>query len=186
LDKILLTTFTENAANELKTRIRQQIKKRLAEGGLSEVITQRFNKALQNIESAPIYTIHGFCQRMAGEFAFESGQVFDQELVDGDRVREDRFNAFVRSWPNEPDLKVALQHYLSADKNNSLSRLKTTVLELAGKSNPDFDVIYPLKSDSLPDLENYSLLTDIANLEQQFLKLLTNKDGKTNAHMQKN
>lgn len=187
LDKILLTTFTDNAANELKTRIRTQIINRLSTGNLSEVLIKRFNKALQNIESAPIYTIHGFCQRMAGEYAFESGEVFDRELVDSDRIREDRFHAFVRTWPAHQLLKTAFQDYLTASHTNSLSRLKSTVLEVARQSNPDFDVIFPPEPETpLPDLAGFTLLDEINSLESQFLKLHTNKGGALNNAIQKN
>lgn len=186
LDKILITTFTDNAANELKSRIRQQLTQQLQTGDLSSLITKRFQKALQNIESAPIYTIHGFAQRMSREFAFESGEVFEQTLVDGDRVFNDRFNAFIRTWPGTEYLKTAFNDYLAADKKNSLTRLKTTVLQLAKQVKPDFDVIYPPKPEPLPDLEHISLMADRAELEVQFMQLHTNKDGAVNKAMKNN
>lgn len=186
LDKILLTTFTENAANELKTRIRQELKKRLKEGGLSEAITNRFNKALQNIESAPIYTIHGFCQRMAAEFAFESGEVFDKSLVDGDSVLESRFNAFIRTWPANESIKSAFQDYLAADDKNNLAKLKKTVMQLAGQYKPDFDVIYPPEPASLPGLDDLVLMAEMNILESQFMQLHTNKGGTPNKYMTDN
>jgi len=185
LDKILITTFTDNAANELKTRIRKQLKQHLKAGGLSEKMTKRFEKGLQQIESAPIYTIHGFCQRMTREFAFESGQVFDQELVDGNRMLEDRFNAFVRTWPDNEQIKAAFNDYLAADSQNSLSKLKTTVLELARNIKPDFDAIYPQET-ALPDLTGFTLSADLDSLEMEFMQLYTNKDGATNKYMADN
>jgi len=36
--------------------------------------------ALLDIDQAPIFTIHGFCQRVLAEHALESGQMFDCEL----------------------------------------------------------------------------------------------------------
>ncbi len=41
-------------------------------------------------DEAPIYTIHGFCQRVLAERAFESGTLFDAELVtnQADLLRE--------------------------------------------------------------------------------------------------
>jgi exodeoxyribonuclease V beta subunit len=38
-------------------------------------------RALQSFDEAAIFTIHGFCQRMLAEHAFESGVPFDAELV---------------------------------------------------------------------------------------------------------
>ena len=37
--------------------------------------------ALRGFDEAAIFTIHGFCQRMLQENAFESGVAFDTELV---------------------------------------------------------------------------------------------------------
>lgn len=65
LDQILVATFTKAAARELKMRIRTQLEKK----GLQ--------KELLVFDQAQIYTIHGFCQRMLQEFAFEAGIGFD-------------------------------------------------------------------------------------------------------------
>jgi len=180
LDKILITTFTDNAANELKDRIRKQLKQQLSEGGLSEKISQRFEKGLQQIESAPIHTIHGFCQRMTREFAFESGQIFEQELVSGDQVLEDCFNAYVRTWPADKEIKTEFKAYLAADAKNSLAKLKTTVLTLAGPIKPDFDVIYPQEPKPLTDLDGFTLIAGMDTLKEQFMQLYTNKGGAIN------
>lgn len=180
LDKILITTFTDNAANELKDRIRKQLKQQLSAGGLSEKITKRFEKGLQQIESAPIHTIHGFCQRMTREFAFESGQIFDQELVSGDQVLEDCFNAYVRTWPADKEIKAEFKTYLATDAKNSLAKLKTTVLTLARQIKPDFDVIHPQDPGQITDLAGFTLLAGMDSLKDQFLQLHTNKGGAIN------
>jgi exodeoxyribonuclease V beta subunit len=38
-------------------------------------------QALSNFDEAPIFTIHGFCQRQLRDRAFESGALFDTELI---------------------------------------------------------------------------------------------------------
>lgn len=60
LEEILVVTFTRAATRELKMRIRAQLEK----NGLG--------KALLSFDQAQIYTIHGFCQKMLQEFAFEA------------------------------------------------------------------------------------------------------------------
>ncbi|NOT84354.1 MAG: exodeoxyribonuclease V subunit beta [Methylococcaceae bacterium] len=100
IDQLLVVTFTKAATDELKDRIR----KRLAEAKLAangkqagidstiltwlagltispEVIKQRLELALLDIDQAGIFTIHGFCQRVLNEHALESGQLFDSELT---------------------------------------------------------------------------------------------------------
>ncbi len=42
---------------------------------------KRLAKALRNFDTAPILTIHGFCQRVLRDLAFESGASFDAELL---------------------------------------------------------------------------------------------------------
>ncbi|MGZ4430459.1 MAG: UvrD-helicase domain-containing protein, partial [Gaiellales bacterium] len=61
LDHLLVITFTERAADELKLRIRA----RLREVGMAE--------AAGAVESAWISTIHGFCSRVLRSHALEAG-----------------------------------------------------------------------------------------------------------------
>ncbi len=103
IDKILVVTFTKAATEELKDRVRCRLveaKKLLhePEWGKSgdetvlnwleqldiepDLIKQRLELALLNIDQASIFTIHGFCQRVLREHALESGQLFDAELTD--------------------------------------------------------------------------------------------------------
>jgi len=54
----------------------------LAERGVSEELAlQRLELALLDMDLAPVFTIHGFCQRMLQEQALESGQLFDFDLT---------------------------------------------------------------------------------------------------------
>ena len=102
IDRILVTTFTELATAELRGRIRERIRQALAafagEATEDELLLKlrevhrhdrsaagRLEAALVNFDEAPIYTIHGFCQRVLAERAFESGTMFDAELVTNQR-----------------------------------------------------------------------------------------------------
>ena len=42
---------------------------------------QRLNLAVQSLDEAQIFTIHGFCQRALRDHAFESGSRYDSELI---------------------------------------------------------------------------------------------------------
>ncbi|NIR48550.1 UvrD-helicase domain-containing protein, partial [candidate division KSB1 bacterium] len=98
VDEILVVTFTEAATNELKERIRATLlrakedflARRSDDKFLSGYIKKNQNsekagdtldKAIRNFDEAAIYTIHGFCNRVLQEHAFESGGLFDTELV---------------------------------------------------------------------------------------------------------
>lgn len=98
VEEILVVTFTEAATEELRGRIRDNIHELriacvrgvsddpmhtalLAEiTDLSEAAAQLL-AAERQMDEAAIYTIHGFCQRMLANNAFESGILFEQTLV---------------------------------------------------------------------------------------------------------
>ncbi|MFT2110069.1 exodeoxyribonuclease V subunit beta [Marinomonas sp. 2405UD68-3] len=99
VDQILVVTFTEAATAELKGRIRQRIRqarKALLMGESndaflsswiarfssteSEVGVERLLNAEKQMDEAAIFTIHGFCQRMLAQNAFESRMLFQQEI----------------------------------------------------------------------------------------------------------
>ncbi len=52
-----------------------------ARGPVSTILAARLRLALDGFDEAPIYTIHGFCQRVLKDRAFETGSLFDTELV---------------------------------------------------------------------------------------------------------
>ncbi len=97
--EILVTTYTEAATAELRGRIRERLECALAvfrEGQPDTTdtllpallarcdrveATARLSAALNNFDEAAIHTIHGFCERMLRERAFESGTAFDTELL---------------------------------------------------------------------------------------------------------
>jgi len=97
VNQIVVVTFTQAATEELKTRIRNRIRQALASASgepsgdpfLSHIAAlygsdrsiRDLEQALRDFDQAAIFTIHGFCRRMLHERAFESGSLFDTELV---------------------------------------------------------------------------------------------------------
>src|SRR6476619_8373293 len=93
IERILVTTYTELATAELRGRIRDTIADALTQHHLPfvqeiiEKVTDRkqferkLKLALQSFDEAPIFTIHGFCARVLADRAFESGVLFETELV---------------------------------------------------------------------------------------------------------
>lgn len=98
VDQILVVTFTEAATAELRDRIRARIHDaRLAfsRGQSNDPVIQPLLQevddhkqaatillqAERQMDEAAVYTIHGFCQRMLTQNAFESGSRFNNEFV---------------------------------------------------------------------------------------------------------
>lgn len=81
LPSILVLTFTEKAAGELKDKIRARLAARLAQGGLPPEAEERLRRAHLEFDRASIHTIHGFCQRVLRKYAFETHALFRQELL---------------------------------------------------------------------------------------------------------
>ncbi|MFV0576171.1 MAG: exodeoxyribonuclease V subunit beta [Vibrio sp.] len=98
VEEILVVTFTEAATAELRGRIRQRIHEAriaFARNETSDPVLKPLLEDCQNrnhaieillqaerqMDEAAIYTIHGFCQRMLTQNAFESGSRFQNEFI---------------------------------------------------------------------------------------------------------
>lgn len=145
IQQILILTFTIAATDELKYRIAQRIRE--ARDAFSDGTEDAFLQWLvdgsadpgrdirlltaagQLMDEASIFTIHGFCARVLGEQAFESGTLFNQELnADRNQIlqsaAEDCFRREViglpseirtiaqRLWRNPESLAASVQPFL--------------------------------------------------------------------------
>lgn len=110
VNRILVVTYTNAATKELRDRIRErlvQIRRAFLRGRADgdddlgirlldlmeeqrELAIRRLTNAVRGFDEAAIYTIHGFCKRVLGDNAFESGLSFETELMadTGDLLRE--------------------------------------------------------------------------------------------------
>lgn len=98
VESILVVTFTTAATAELRERIRTRLVE--AEQAFSsgssgdpllihllatlperEQALRRLRQGLLLFDRAAIFTIHGFCQRLLGDHAYESGTLFTQQVI---------------------------------------------------------------------------------------------------------
>lgn len=105
VEELLVVTFTEAATEELRGRIRSNIHELriaclrgesdnplysalLAEIADKDDAAKTLLLAERQMDEAAVFTIHGFCQRMLSLDAFESGMLFEQQLIeDESRLR---------------------------------------------------------------------------------------------------
>ncbi|QDY42879.1 exodeoxyribonuclease V subunit beta [Candidatus Pantoea soli] len=102
VEEILVVTFTEAATAELRGRIRENIHELrltcLRGSSSNPMLMQLLQEIAQPAEAASlllaaerqmdeaaIFTIHGFCQRMLNLNAFESGMLFEQQLIEDEQ-----------------------------------------------------------------------------------------------------
>ena len=111
VDKVLVVTFTKAATAELKTRLRGRLDEafrrirgdkmdeeaddfmrglleQAARQETPERLELRLKAALSQFDNAAIYTIHGFCQRLLGDYAFLCQVPFETSSADDNDKRE--------------------------------------------------------------------------------------------------
>ena len=119
LEKILIVTFTEKATGELKARLRLMLERAIQK---DDEYARQLRPALDHFDQAPIFTIHGFCQRLLQEYALEQGQDFHAELV------------------NDPDLlKISLREIQRKDWRTHFGDRLKAVLEKANYNRDNAD-----------------------------------------------
>ena len=188
VEQILVVTFTEAATAELRSRIRERIQQvRLAflQGHSSDPLTQAIIDQTDNLElavrllrfaelqmdEAAIYTIHGFCQRMLMQNAFESGSLFQQTLLEDDtKLLLQSCNDFWRRhfydlstplseliysyWQNPEQLKNELRGWLSRLDVKLFPEI--TDFDFKHKYQSSLEAINQLKQAWLEDKDDYA------------------------------
>ncbi|MGH8469041.1 MAG: exodeoxyribonuclease V subunit beta [Gammaproteobacteria bacterium] len=160
VDQILVLTYTKAATAELRRRIRERLlssRAMLQQGGgddpvVAACLAQGMDAknaarivtgALRGSDDSAIYTIHGFCQRVLSDYAFEGCHSFESEILPETRdllreVVQDfwrrEFYAAPRGWlayalGRSPDPEV-LTRWVE-------SYIGRPYIKLAGQARPD-------------------------------------------------
>ncbi len=163
IEQILVLTYTRAATAELRSRIRSRLREAQQQlDGMSAkedpalttvlgavdpaTASLRLNQALARMDEAAITTIHGFCQKVIKEHAFEAGFAFDQEIIsDESELQAEVMSDFWRTrfyplgpeeselvahhWPTPQDMLAAIRSTLMIDEDCVLPHLPGDALK---------------------------------------------------------
>ena len=156
---ILVVTYTIAATDELRDRIRRLLVlterdllaresqdtfvagliHKILLSGREDTARRLLRAAIRDFDEAAIHTIHGFCHRMLREYAFESGSLFEMDLLpDEDAVKREFARDFWRRhfYTAAPEFvayclekKMSPDHYLALLKEVGLHATATIIPE---------------------------------------------------------
>lgn len=181
-ERILVVTYTVAATAELRTRIRKGIleasegfrhvrersRETLVASPLVAALVDRFpdaekayrrlGNALRTFDEAAIFTIHGFCQRVLAESAFESGAPLASEMLgDQNELLAECIEDF---WRRETYAGSPLWVRYLVEAELAPERLRGEIASLVGR--PFEEVLVPHVPDTTADEAAYADLFDRA------------------------
>ncbi|MDP9173571.1 MAG: helicase-exonuclease AddAB subunit AddA [Planctomycetota bacterium] len=122
IDQLLVVTFTESAAAEMKTRIQQALRDRLA-----QKYSARLARQVALVEHAHVSTVHGFCNRLLRQNFHRVGLDPNFDILDGDEAtllrHEVASDLFHRCY--ESDASGAFGRFIDAYGNGNDEQLIT-------------------------------------------------------------
>ncbi|UCH20674.1 MAG: UvrD-helicase domain-containing protein, partial [Deltaproteobacteria bacterium] len=168
-DQVLVVTFTNAATEELKERIRHkllQTKEGFLRGGSPDPLVgklvnrsqdpdraiQMLQDALIDFDKAAIFTIHGFCQKILHENAFETGSLYNTELVtDPSQVVQEIADDYWRKH-----FCTAPPEFVSyANKKKNVTEPSTFISLLERVRYPDVEILPEIEKPGLEALDNF-------------------------------
>jgi exodeoxyribonuclease V beta subunit len=177
--EVLVVTFTIAATDELRGRIRARLFEtldllernrptedafllalieRIRDQGEDALVANRLRLAVRAMDEAAVYTIHSFCQRTLTEFAFNSGQQFEMEVLTDDT---DLRRQAVQDWWRRTGYPLDPAHArLFSDALGDLEAFRKLLEPLLGPQRkcllPDagaLDAVLARFDDLAPDLQ---------------------------------
>ena len=205
VSELLVVTFTEAATDELRGRIRARLFEalqlleqgaetsdeflaamhmQLKANGETEKATRSVRLAVRSMDESGIFTIHGFCQRVLNEFAFNSGQPFSNDVLTNDKpMQQEAINDWWRKTVYSLD---QLQAELF---QSSVGKRQDFITQLDALLDPQPKSLLPAARPWQDILDDFSrLATDIPAIAQQWhenqaeiTRILTDSPGLSRA-----
>ncbi len=178
LKEILMVTFTKAAVAELQGRIRKFIRmafyyangESINDSLIMDLVDLAINnkgkdnvllalkQARMQLDETSIFTIHSFCQKSLNEFAFETGQLFDAEVIqEQGSLIEKAVNEFWRT---------------------KVTTLSTDILELLWESKLSrHEMMVTVRNVISGTLFDYDKSLDVEEIYQKWLELPARIEG---------
>ncbi len=115
VEQILAVTFTRMAAREMKRRVRANLERLLTgdsspdyllamqEEGRGFEAKEYLREALVCFDQTELFTIHGFCQKMLSQYAFEAGLGFERQEKGASALMKEVIFEFLRTELSDPE-----------------------------------------------------------------------------------
>ncbi|EMJ96355.1 UvrD-helicase domain-containing protein [Leptospira alstonii] len=138
LTRILILTYTEKAAGELKERLRKKL------------IASDLTKEARELDQVTISTIHGFCNMILQEYPVETETPSDWILTDSkERLNEALYRLQHEEWnswadPKELETFLSASEYISKKENILVAGSKL----LSGKKYPYSNETTPMSAET--------------------------------------
>ena len=177
LKEILLVTYTEKAAGELKKRIIDGISQRI-----KELRTERSNEnlilhletCLNNMHEALIGTIHGVCLRLLQTWPFETGIHFSTQITDDEEGVQGLLRESMRTeWQDEktniPQAMRTLERYGVKFEEKHFNLICKIALALINDDGLSIDILSSINTQSNNDMININNI--IKELKSSYVKI---------------
>jgi ATP-dependent helicase/nuclease subunit A len=156
LTALAAITFTEAAAAELQSRIREEFERE--EQATTDAATrERCRQALADTDRATITTLHGFASRLLGEFSIQAGlppRVTILDEVASQLAREDRWQRFVDALYDDPaNEELLVRALLVGIPLEARYRNQATLKDVAAELGQSWDRLGPISERVPPPLQ---------------------------------
>src|SRR5882757_1552307 len=184
LDELLIVTFTEAAAAEMRQRLRRAIEEKLAAESLNpQLSTINFwQEQLARFDIAHIGTLHSFCLRLVREHFYELGLDPQLAILDQGEARqrasETLNELFQAHYAGEDNFSRAVQNLIQVHGGGRDEKIRALILRLHNYSQTRPDaagwLAEQIQKFSSPEAAEWQrwLLTAIADWRDEWLPVL--------------